>query len=571
MIKKIYYTVSIAAMLLGAGCGESLEETYDEFAGNGMERYVGKCGDVEVNPGWERLQVVWRHNIDAGIKKVRITWKSDVDSGEMFAEPCDPESGDLMDTVYLENLSNAMYTVRVNNIASDGKESLVEEKYGRPYSLEHEDLRSFTRGVSAFSRMGDKLAVVLDQDNENIKEMLLCFKDRQGREHTWDMKENMTDSLTISWEEIRDYIFLLPEEGNVDIDFSQPIVVKRKGRLQGCVDEIVFEDEELNLNERLWSTPFSQLMFAKYGEDWESKMNDVSTIEFDYDIASMQDLMYLPNLKKVVLGKNRYMKSDYVMDYRSVTDEYVGLVMLQFLKSTRPEFTVERYNEHYFDSWNITSYIRSGKLEKGFSFVEKGDANLNEKPNYVRLDTTGWKLTCSNADSVRDGYRTKGAAMLLFDGLRKVLVDPYGYYPDPKYEGYMWYWDEQEVYFEPEQTLGAGIVTVTFDMRENRKVEGFKVGQYSRDDQGDAEYLLSTLRIELSEDGIVWSPATYTEGSATIGNSPGEETYISIPKSLQIPARYIRLTMSNRYVDKVSGTGLYNLRLGKFIPCTVRP
>ena len=189
----------------------------------------------------------------------------------MFTEPCDPDSEDLMDTVYIENLADAMYTVRVNNVAADDRESLVEEKYGRPYSYEHEDLRSFSRGVTAFSRMGDKLAVVLDQDNENIKEMLLCFKDKAGNERTWDMKTHSHDSLFYKkWGADvnlgRDYLFLLPDEAGVDIDFNQPITVQRKGKLLGCVDEIDFKDETLNLNERLWSTAFSQLMLGTYGQ-----------------------------------------------------------------------------------------------------------------------------------------------------------------------------------------------------------------------------------------------------------------------------------------------------------------
>ena len=50
----------------------------------------------------------------------------------------------------------------------------MEEKYGRPDSYDHEDsTSSFRKGCNGFSRMGDKLVVVLDQDNENVKEMLL--------------------------------------------------------------------------------------------------------------------------------------------------------------------------------------------------------------------------------------------------------------------------------------------------------------------------------------------------------------------------------------------------------------
>ena len=68
-MKKLYYIIGLLTALFVVSCSESLEETYDEFAGDGMIRYLGKCADVEVNPGWERLQVVWKHNIDAGVKK----------------------------------------------------------------------------------------------------------------------------------------------------------------------------------------------------------------------------------------------------------------------------------------------------------------------------------------------------------------------------------------------------------------------------------------------------------------------------------------------------------------------
>lgn len=572
MYKNIYYTVALFAALLATGCGESLEETYDEFAGDGMIRYVGKCSEVEVNPGWERLQVVWKHSIDAGVKNVKINWKSEKGNGEILADPYDADSYSLMDTLYLDNLEDAMYTVRVSNITEDGRESLVEEKYGRPYSFAHEDLRSFSRGITAFSRMGDKLAVMLDEDNENLKEMLLCFKDKTGQEQIWNIKEHMTDTLVMNrfGEEcplMRDYMHLLPADDGVEIDFSQPIAIKRKGKLQGCIDEIVFQDELLHLDERLWSTKFSQLMLGAYGEAWEEKMDGLEVLEMDYDMTSFQDLMYLPNLKKVILGKNRYMDSKYAFSDHSTTDEYVGLVILQFLKNTREEFMVERYNRHYFyGNYNgfgsyATVLKKAGKLTD-LELEEKQSANLDEKPSYIPLDTTGWLVTCSTPDSVRDGYREYGAAWLLYDGLRTTVEENL--------------WGEQqemkeEMYFEPKQTLGGAIVTVTFDMLENRKVEGFKVGQVStKTENKDRNYLLSSLMIEFSTDGIVWTNATYTDGSATIGNAIGEETFIPVPKDLQVPARYIRLTMSNRPVDDVSGQGLYSLRLAKFIPCTLQ-
>ena len=60
----------------------------------------------------------------------------------------------------------------------------MEEKYGRPYSESHEDLRSFTRGIINFYKLGDKLAVCLDESNENLKELILTYRDTRAVSYT---------------------------------------------------------------------------------------------------------------------------------------------------------------------------------------------------------------------------------------------------------------------------------------------------------------------------------------------------------------------------------------------------
>ena len=144
------------ALLFAVGC-EDLEDTYDEFAGDGMRRYLGRCGDVEVAAGWERLRVVWKNNLDVGVENTRITWKSENDA-EPFVRyvkrPDVLDKNDLMDTVYLEGLSDATYEITVCNVAADSTTSLVTTLYARPYTTEHEDLRTFTRGITNFYVLG---------------------------------------------------------------------------------------------------------------------------------------------------------------------------------------------------------------------------------------------------------------------------------------------------------------------------------------------------------------------------------------------------------------------------------
>ena len=56
------------------GCGESLEDTYSDYAGDGKIRYVAKCTEVHATPGWERLLVEWINGTDATVDKIKVKW-----------------------------------------------------------------------------------------------------------------------------------------------------------------------------------------------------------------------------------------------------------------------------------------------------------------------------------------------------------------------------------------------------------------------------------------------------------------------------------------------------------------
>ena len=48
------YLWSFFILFIIGGC-ENLEETYSDYTGNGTIRYLGKCKDLSVSPGWQRL------------------------------------------------------------------------------------------------------------------------------------------------------------------------------------------------------------------------------------------------------------------------------------------------------------------------------------------------------------------------------------------------------------------------------------------------------------------------------------------------------------------------------------
>ena len=73
MKKYIGLLIAILAMV---SC-ESLEDTYKDYAGDGIIRYLGKCTDLSIQPGWNRLIVSWTNSADPVIDKIKVTWSKD--------------------------------------------------------------------------------------------------------------------------------------------------------------------------------------------------------------------------------------------------------------------------------------------------------------------------------------------------------------------------------------------------------------------------------------------------------------------------------------------------------------
>ena len=544
MERKLYYIVCLIAVLFVMGC-EDLEDTYDEYAGDGKIRYIGKCSDLKVQPGWNRLRVVWKNSQDAAIKQVKITWQSERDEKPFvkYVERKKPELG-LMDTIFLDNLQNAVYAVTLCGVSADSTESISEQAYVRPYTSEHEDLRTFTRGITSFypMRTEGKMVVVLDEDNENLQKVILHYYDTEGQKHEWDVKENM--NKWVWYDYYRHYMFLLPEEDDIKIDFDKGLIVEREGMLPGCIDEVPFKGEELDPDEKIWSGDFSQCLTKKYGTDWESKLLEIETVELDYDMVTFQDLFYFPNLKKVILGKNRYMLPDYQRNL-SITDGYQAVMTLHYLEKIRENVEVERYNSHYMGTpqEGIWAMLSGSGLADADLLTDKGTENLEELRSITLLNTEGWKVTCS--DTVYSGEKTNGAGWLLSE--------------------------EPDKYFEPGQTSSVKVYEVIIDMLEGKELHGFKVVQPDPKSTTNAQlaYLLSALKIEVSEDGYAYMNATYEDGGISIGNNIGETTLIEIPENMQGKRiRYIRLTMNNLHVGDMDygNTPYYSFRLGEFRP-----
>lgn len=89
--------------VLFASCSESLEDTYKEYAGDGKIRYLAKCYDLTVKPGWKRVELNWKNGIDNTVTNIKVRWEANgvteekiLDKDETYLNVTDLKDGSYM-------------------------------------------------------------------------------------------------------------------------------------------------------------------------------------------------------------------------------------------------------------------------------------------------------------------------------------------------------------------------------------------------------------------------------------------------------------------------------------------
>lgn len=154
-MKRVKYIMYLGILLaLLAGCNETLEDTYSDYAGDGKIRYVGKCSEMLVKPGWRRLKVDWVNSMDIMVDKIKVSWEADgMKHDTLLASD--------MTSCDIRNLADNTYRIDVCAIDKNGNESLPITDYARPYSYEHEAVRSFSRIISKHYFIDNNLAYII--------------------------------------------------------------------------------------------------------------------------------------------------------------------------------------------------------------------------------------------------------------------------------------------------------------------------------------------------------------------------------------------------------------------------
>ena len=464
-MKKTYLLLGIVFAIL-SGCRESLEDTYDEYTGDGPVRYVGICSNVKVESGWQRLTVSWENSLDPNVVKNKITCTAD---NYEFDTIVPAEATECV----IYGLKDASYEIKVQAVDDKGNTSLTtnEVVFGRPYTDKHEEVVGFTRGISKHFFVKNNLVLFYGNWNTKIDRFWLEYTDMAGQARVYELDEYEFD---------RKYV--LVENVNVE----KPVVLKRRGRLAECPDEIPFPDYTLT-GEPVLLSDFKKAMTERYGEkEFKNEFFNRVELELDYNLVSLEDILAFPNLKTLVLGKNRYMISDKFTNVSELSrsKEEVSLFCLEVAGKLLPDFKVERYNNHYF----------KGSVE---GITDMGDANLKDLEAVAFWDMAAWIVTCSPVTPDFEGRN-------LLDNDVKTIWKP--------------------LY----QSSGVRTFELVIDMKSKQVVDGVKIVQANVSGV-DVNFLPESADISVSEDGVNWLSPAFVEKS-TLGNTPGEATLIHFSK-----------------------------------------
>lgn len=156
--------------------------------------------------------------------------------------------------------------------------------YGRPYTENHEVVRTFTSAIVRHYKINNNLVMFMDKWNDNIEEIKLHYTDLNDilQEVLFD-KDFFDKKLTVV----------------SDINLTKEIKVSRKGRVEGCIDLIEFSDYILG-NEIALNSDFKLAIRNRYGltdqsPEEKAKLDQflVTTTELEFENALAREKSFL--------------------------------------------------------------------------------------------------------------------------------------------------------------------------------------------------------------------------------------------------------------------------------------
>ena len=498
MKTKRYIAMLVGAVALFSACQESLEDTYEDYAGDGEIRYIGKCEHLLVSPGWKRIIVSWANNEDQIIKKVKLKWRLDEKQDSILLERGTTEYS--IESLNGQELEDGNYEISVCGVDAEGKTAIPISTYGRPYTYEHKDVQAFNRLVSDVYVIRDRLILFFFEWQDNMKTASLDYTKADGTRATLELNKELCDEL----------YYMLPDP--IDPD-NLELILHREGELPGCEDVIVFEPYSLSTH-KVYDADFMQEMKRQYGysdvipEEWA---DTVRTLYFDWSLSSFNSLLNFPSLEKVVLGSRRYLMSQDAVDdanygQSDVVDANSSSFVLEKLNELN-DLKVIRYNNH-FKSLGEADYIENidrigvDPALESIEFIDLTGLEFTEYPESDDFD--------SHLEQLTDG--------------------------------------DFETAWLPPYNLTFYTYDLTLDLGAEKTLKGMRFVQNKWQQEEELAWSQENIMIKVSKNGVTWFDATYVIDNQ-IGKTNGEVNYIYFSEEVK-KSQY-------RYVSVELNTAMY--------------
>ncbi len=479
-MKKLIYILSF--VLAFASC-ESMEDTYSKY-NTPKDRYVGVCSELKIESGWERFYLSWKNNVDAAIDTIKVRWEDESGVADSVSLPRDTETY-ITESIFTDQ----SYKFAVTAIDTRGNESFPVEVYGKPFTDESIKVEMLKVVEKKFFFVEDQLILMLYSAGKDIYDADITYTSN-GEQIIQKIKPEdfLNERLII--------------EG---IDAGTDVSIKGKMKIVECIDEIPFDAYILDRDKKNWSGGFignmrEQLDIVDVTEEY---LDTLTTLYVNYNITSIEDILYLPNLEKVVLGKKRMntssaaiSSSSYVSKFGDVSASVFALRKMRELKNIE----VEIYGNQFLvrDSLEFANIYSSNTPPE--ATAPEGSEN--------------WELTINDPSYYENEDPADNHVYLLENML-----------------------GNKQKYWQSIQVSGKiNTHEITYDMKELKEVKGFQF--YQTTSYYTRKFVPSTVQVHVSVDGEVWETAFY-QASLNVGGVPGEVTIATMREPKNV--RYIKL------------------------------
>ena len=247
-------------------------------------------------------------------------------------------------------------------------------------------------------------------------------------------------------------------------------------------------------------------------------IDTVRVLEFDYDMDTFEDILYCSKLEKLVLGKNRYLHPTYVTseDKSILYNEDKSAKVLETAHTLR-NVEIIQYNDHYFtELFDFLTPIE----KRGFPDIEC--------------------LPTSCIDTIENSVKE----VIGHDSHLSYLIH-----------------NNPPTYWEPLESGSVRNYELIITLKEKELVNGIKVVQATYDpalDSRSKNYLPHEIKIQVSNDRIVWENACYTLENP-LGGGSGEVTLLPLSSPKEV--KYIKINLSDRVYVNVCNIKLADIAL----------